>query len=320
MSEWKDTTLGSLCLEGGGGIQTGPFGSQLHASDYVLRGVPVVMPQNIGDNVIGVDGIARIPESDVARLAKYRLREGDIVYSRRGDVEKRALVRQENDGWLCGTGCLRVRLGDRSVHNSAYVSYLLGTEKSRAWIVRHAVGATMPNLNTSILSAVPISVPDPSQQRAIAEVLGALDDKIAANTKLAATSTALLTGAFKSTLTGVGATNRPVEDLVTRLPVGRKFDKSELDAHNGLPVFDQSEAGILGYLEGQGFFDANSSHPVIYFGDHTCQLRIASEPFFIGPNTVPFVGRDYPSLVLFCALQGVQKHEEYKRHWQALVK
>ncbi|XTR53305.1 restriction endonuclease subunit S [Pseudarthrobacter sp. So.54] len=156
------------------------------------------MPQNIGDNVISQSGIARIQESDALRLAKYRLRDGDIVYSRRGDVEKRALVRRENDGWLCGTGCLRVRLGDQSPHDPAFLSYLLGTEDSREWIVRHAVGATMPNLNTSILSAVPLTVPEPRVQRAIAEVLGALDDKIAANTKLVQTSAALTQAMFSS--------------------------------------------------------------------------------------------------------------------------
>jgi len=182
---WKVTTLGKLCAEGGGGVQTGPFGSQLHAADYVSVGVPSVMPQNIGDNTISADGIAMIGDADAERLSKYRLRAGDIVYSRRGDVEKRAYVRPESDGWLCGTGCLRVRLGDYARHDSRFISYQLGTEESRAWIVRHAVGATMPNLNTTILSNVPIRVPSLSEQLAIADVLGALDDKIAANANLA---------------------------------------------------------------------------------------------------------------------------------------
>ncbi len=177
---WTLTTLGELCAKSGGSVQTGPFGSQLHASDYVIDGIPSVMPQNIGDNVISELDIARIRESDALRLAKYRLRPGDIVYSRRGDVEKRALVRDHQDGWLCGTGCLRVRFEDGAT-DAAFISYLLGTEDARAWIVRHAVGATMPNLNTSILSSVPLRVPVLSKQRAIAEVLGALDDKIAAN-------------------------------------------------------------------------------------------------------------------------------------------
>ena len=181
---WRVTTLGALCAEGGGGVQTGPFGSQLHAADYVAVGVPSVMPQNIGDNTISADGIAMISDADAERLSKYRLRVGDIVYSRRGDVEKRAYVRPANDGWLCGTGCLRVRLGDAAPHDSQFISYQLGTAETRAWIVRHAVGATMPNLNTTILSNVPISLPSLSGQRGIAEVLGALDAKIAANTKL----------------------------------------------------------------------------------------------------------------------------------------
>ena len=158
------------------------------------------MPQNIGDNVIDDSGIARITESDAERLSKYRLRPGDIVYSRRGDVEKRALVRQANDGWLCGTGCLRVSFGENSPHDPAFISYLLGTADSREWIVRHAVGATMPNLNTAILSGVPVSVPEPAEQRAIAEVLGALDDKIAANTKLIETTNRLARLVYTSML------------------------------------------------------------------------------------------------------------------------
>jgi type I restriction enzyme S subunit len=146
------------------------------------------MPQNIGDNVIDERGIARITSDDAYRLEKYLLAEGDIVYSRRGDVEKRALVRDHSAGWLCGTGCLRVRVGDPDRTDARFVSYLLGTPETRAWISRHAVGATMPNLNTKILSSVPLQVPSISEQQAIAEVLGALDDKIAANIALASTA------------------------------------------------------------------------------------------------------------------------------------
>jgi type I restriction enzyme S subunit len=183
MDEWRSVTLGAVCEEAGGGVQTGPFGSQLHASDYVPDGTPSVMPQNIGENRIIADGIARVSSRDMQRLRKYWLRNGDIVYSRRGDVERRALVREENDGWLCGTGCLRVRIEDQSVHDPRFVSYALGLIESKAWIVRHAVGATMLNLNTSILAAVPMRVPGIAEQRAIAEVLGALDDKIATNNR-----------------------------------------------------------------------------------------------------------------------------------------
>lgn len=92
MTNWRQTTLGELEIESVGTIQTGPFGSQLHASDYSEVGVPVVMPTNIRDLRISESGIARVSSDHVERLARHRLRPGDIVYSRRGDVEKCALV------------------------------------------------------------------------------------------------------------------------------------------------------------------------------------------------------------------------------------
>ncbi|MCQ9367138.1 restriction endonuclease subunit S [Brevibacterium sp. 91QC2O2] len=189
---WETVTLGEICSQADGGIQTGPFGSQLHASDYVAEGIPVVMPQDIGDNVITTENIARIGVDDVSRLSRHQLAYGDIVYSRRGDVERRALVRESNVGWLCGTGCLRVRIKDQNVHDSRFISYALGLEQSRTWIRKHAVGATMLNLNTGILSAVPLSIPALYEQQAIAEVLGALDDKIAANERVAKKLDALI--------------------------------------------------------------------------------------------------------------------------------
>lgn len=180
--DWETATLIDVCVRGGGSIQTGPFGSQLHASDYVPDGVPSIMPQNIGDNSIIEDGIARISEDDASRLSKYLVHVDDIIYSRRGDVERRSLVRERQAGWLCGTGCLRVRPGSGA--HSPFLSYYLGHPAVRAWIVRHAVGATMPNLNTKILGAVPVVLPSMEEQRSIASVLGALDDKIAVNERI----------------------------------------------------------------------------------------------------------------------------------------
>lgn len=194
---WRYTTLGAACAEGGGEIQTGPFGSQLHAGDYVSSGVPSIMPQNIGDNRIVEDGIARITASDAERLKRYLVRQGDLVYSRRGDVERRALVRERENGWLCGTGCLRVRFGEGEV-DPKYASYYFGHPEVRKWVVRHAHGATMPNLNTSILAACPFVVPPQDEQQAIAHILGTLDDKIELNRLMNETLEAMARSLFQS--------------------------------------------------------------------------------------------------------------------------
>ena len=214
---WEYTTLGTACERGGGGVLTGPFGSQLHASDYVSVGIPSIMPQNIGDNRIIEDGIARITLHDAKRLSRYLVREGDIVCSRRGDVERRALVRGHEDGWLCGTGCLRVRLGEKGV-DPRYASFYLGHPNVREWIVRHAHGATMPNLNTSILAACPFVVPPPNEQRAIAHILGTLDDKIELNRRMSETLEAMARALFKSWFVDFGPVHAKAEGRDPGLP------------------------------------------------------------------------------------------------------
>jgi len=167
---WRATTLGAEAQRCGGVVQTGPFGSQLHASDYVPEGIPVVMPKDIAGRRVSTDSIARIREADAERLSKHRLRPGDLVYSRRGDVERHALIANRETGWLCGTGCLLVRLGP-AWPSPAFASLTLDRPEARAWISQHAVGATMPNLNTSILSAVPLVVPSD-------ELLAAFDREV----------------------------------------------------------------------------------------------------------------------------------------------
>ena len=177
MIGWTEATLGEVCDQAEGLIQTGPFGSQLHQSDYSEDGVPVVMPKDIIEGRIASDTVARIAPDHVERLSRHKLRSGDIVYGRRGDIGRQALIRPEQAGWLCGTGCLRLSLGD-SVVDSLFLHYYLRQEDVISWITNQAVGATMPNLNTGILRSVPIRFPALPTQRRIVGILSAYDDLI----------------------------------------------------------------------------------------------------------------------------------------------
>ena len=165
-------------------IQTGPFGSQLHQSDYKPSGIPCIMPCNIGSNLdIICDNIAYISEEDLNRLAKHKTQEGDIVYSRRGDIEKCAYISSKESGWLCGTGCLKVSI-DNTVAIPKFIAYLLSTPDSKAWLVGNAVGTTMLNLNTTVLSDFPISLPDIETQQKVVDIIDAVADKIELNKRI----------------------------------------------------------------------------------------------------------------------------------------
>lgn len=150
-----EVLLGELCGEDG--IQIGPFGSQLHAADYQPDGIPTVMPKDIKDGRIVDEGIARIRQTDWQRLKKHQLRSGDIVLPRRGDLSKRALVTNAQEGWLCGTGSVRVRL--RPDLDAELVFEALSTRATDRWLSDNAVGTTMPNLNTTIVSRLPVRLP-----------------------------------------------------------------------------------------------------------------------------------------------------------------
>ncbi len=95
---WATRTLGEICDDVGGIIQTGPFGSQLHESDYADDGVPVVMPKNILDGKVDISNIAFIEEADAKRLCRHRMSAGDIVYGRRGDIGRRSLIGVKESG------------------------------------------------------------------------------------------------------------------------------------------------------------------------------------------------------------------------------
>ena len=179
MEEAFTTKLGNIAK-----IQTGPFGSQLHQSDYVGFGIPCIMPINISDGLqLDLSGIAMVSDSDAERLKKHKVSIGDIVYSRRGDIERCAYINKENEGWLCGTGCLRITDFKQGI-DSKYIALYLSSPKSKAWIVSNAVGTTMLNLNTSILSEVPIIIPSYKVQQRIVDVIDSLDSKIELNNRI----------------------------------------------------------------------------------------------------------------------------------------
>lgn len=134
------------------------------------------------NNRVDLSNIAFITELDAKRLSKYIVKENDIVYSRRGDVTQKALIRKHEEGYFCGTGCLLLRPGKK--FDARFLTYYLSTQKIQNWIVSQAVGATMPNLNTGILSSIPFHGPEKAEQERVANVLSAIEEKIELNNRI----------------------------------------------------------------------------------------------------------------------------------------
>ena len=193
---WRMVRLKTLVEDGVAELQTGPFGTMLHASAYQPTGTPVIAVQHIGENSLRQGEYPLVDDDNTARLSRYKVRENDILFGRKGAVDRRALIRPHESGWLQGSDCIRLRFN--KTIDARYISYILGTNAYKQWIVRHAHGATMPSLNQEILGLIPLPLPPLPEQKRIAHILGTLDDKIELNRRMNATLEAMARALFKS--------------------------------------------------------------------------------------------------------------------------
>lgn len=209
-------------------VQTGPFGSQLHKGDYVQYGTPIITVEHLGDNKILHNDTPFVSDEDAQRLSKYSLKEGDIVFSRVGSVDRRAYVSKKEEGWLFSGRCLRLRVNNTKKIDSRYLSYYFGLERFKEYVRSIAVGATMPSLNTKIMSDLKFKAPKLTVQMKISNILSSIDSKIELN----------------------HAINKNLEDMAQAL-FKRWFVDFEFPNENGEPykssggAFEDSELGFI---------------------------------------------------------------------------
>lgn len=175
---WEKVKLGEISFC----IQPGPFGSQLHNSDYADEGTPIIMPKDMGDGHIRHTGLIRVPEEHVARLQRHQVCAGNLMVARKGDVRKCVYITENENGWLTGSDCLKVALNE-NVCFPKYIYYQLRSPYIGRWLEQISIGATMPSINTGLLSGIEMYLPSLEIQRRIADILSAYDDLIENNRK-----------------------------------------------------------------------------------------------------------------------------------------
>lgn len=173
---WEKVKLGDLANS----IQPGPFGSQLHSSDYSDKGTPIIMPKNMDDNRIDISDLSYINESHVIRLKRHQVHTENIVFARKGDVTKSIFITQKQDGWIAGSDCIKIDF-KKDVFMPYFIYLQLQSPRVKNWLEMHAIGATMPSINSGILSEVEVYLPSMRAQQKIVSILSAYDDLIENN-------------------------------------------------------------------------------------------------------------------------------------------
>lgn len=168
--KWKSASLAEFCER----IQIGPFGSQLHQSDYVQNGIPLINPLHIVDGELKPQPDQTVAQESYGRLKNYWLQPGDVVLGRRGEMGRCAVVNPDCGPLLCGSGSLFLR-PNLDVAVAPYISAALSSRPGRSYLERVAKGVTMMNLSGEAIKQMTIALPPISLQRSFEERMQDID-------------------------------------------------------------------------------------------------------------------------------------------------
>ena len=271
--EWDITTIGEIS-----NIKNGPFGSVLHAEDYVSDGIPIVTTEHFksGSLPIVKDGIPQVSEQDYIRLKGYKLQTNDIVISRVGSVDINAYVSDTQNGWLFSGRVLRVR--PISSVNSLCLHFVLSTEKVKQGIRSRAVGQTMPSINTPILSTTNIFLPKSlEEQRKISIFLALIDARLETQKKIIEKYESLIRGLYHSVFNQPASTLQ-LKDVVSVVK-GLQVNGEELLEYGKYYVMNGGTEPS-GYLN---VYNTPANTISISEGGNSCgYVQYNTEPFWSG--------------------------------------
>lgn len=213
-----DSCLGAIIAEGQAELQTGPFGTMLRAEEYSGEGAPVISVGEIREGYLEIGSkTPRVSDETIARLPRFLLRQNDIVFGRKGSTHRNALIKKEEEGFFLGSDGIRLRVNSESICPK-YLSYQLRSARAVSWLKANSEGTTMPSLNQDILSRFPVTLLPIADQKAIAHILGTLDDKIELNHNTNATLEAMAKALFKSWFVDFDPVRAKAEGRPTGLP------------------------------------------------------------------------------------------------------
>lgn len=289
---------------------------------------------------IGLEHIERqtlrllgVGDSRNVQSTKKRFKKEDVLFgSLRAYFRKVARPRMEG---VCSTDITVLRPKNNQL-DSEFLFYLVGNKQFVDRAAGQGEGTRMPRAGWSVISHFNLDIPkNLDEQKGIAGVLAAFDEKIENNNRIIKALEKMAQTIFKEWFVNFrfpghekagsidfqlgkipkGWKVMSAKQLVKRLPQGKTYRPEELNQKGEVPVYDQSSGVILGYHNDEPALSATIDEPIAIFGDHTCRMKLIIHPFSLGPNVVPFVGEDYPTLFVYFLVSGHVVQREYKRHW-----
>ena len=304
------------------------------SSLFVDEGIPLLRGQNVKPYSLDLTNLKYISADTHKKWRKSALLPGDVVIVRVG-YPGTACVIPEGLGDLNAASLVIVR-PDKQKLDPYYLSYVLNSDWGKANVLGRLVGAAQQVFNTSTAADLEIPAPDLPTQRRIAGILSAYDELIANNQRRIAILEEMARALYREWFVHyrapgvvVGADGVPegwevkvVDEVVHRIPVGKRFDQKTVFETGAVPVLDQGRSGVIGYHNEEPGVSASEDKPVIVFANHTCYQRIIHFPFSAIQNVLPITPKPSSARNIYWlhwSLSGLVVFNDYKGHWPELI-
>ena len=286
-------------------------------------------------------------------LASNRLLAHDLLFARQSltleGAGQSSIFLGDNEDVVFESHLIRCRL-DQTKADPLYYFYFFQSEfgKQRIGSIVEQVAAA--GIRGSDLVRLLVFSPPLEKQKAIAHILGTLDDKIEVNQKMNETLEEMARAIFKSWFVDFdpvrakmegrptelpddisdlfpnelvdseigqipkGWTVSKIKDQCERLKVEKRYSNKIVQPTGIIPVLDQTTSTIIGFHSEPTFISASFKEPVVTFANHTCNIRLLFNNFSVIQNVIPLRPVKLPTLWFYLRILGVQKFEEYKGH------
>jgi type I restriction enzyme, S subunit len=340
--DWERSTLERACSLVTDGTHDSP--------KMATTGFPLVTGKCITGGRLNLNTAYLISERDHrAVVSRSKPEFGDILFTNIGNsIGELARVETEVEFSIKNVALFK----PSSRLDGQFLKYYLNSSPVQSYIRGTTLGSAQPFIGLGTLRAFPVPLPPLPEQRAIAHILGTLDDKIELNRKRNETLEDMARALFKDWFVDFGPVRakidgrdpylpaeiwdlfpdrlddegKPegwdiakVEAMLTRLSAKVRYTKDQVTSYGKVPVFEQGASIFLGFHDRDAIYNASPNDPAFVFGDHTCITKLSCQPFDISQNVIPLRGRGRPTMWVYYAIKEKQKFEEYRRHWMELI-
>lgn len=249
--EWKYRKIEDVAEK----VAMGPFGSSIKIATFVDNGIPVISGNHLRECRLQDNTYNYITPEHADKLKNANVFRGDVIFTHAGNIGNVSYIPEDSlyDRYVLSQRQFYMRCNTNSVIPE-FIVYYFKTSFGQHQLLANTSSTGVPSIAqpVSYLRRLVIPIPPLAEQRAIAHILGTLDDKIELNRRMNETLEGMARALFKSWFVDFDPVRAKAEGRDPGLPKDLadlfpdEFEDSELgEIPKGWKVYGLDEIAVF---------------------------------------------------------------------------